>query len=127
MWLELRDAYDRCIEFLRLFRSTHIVLVTEYIMSQQKKGGVAAGQKRGALEGSAGGKGTGGTDLMSFLKPIRDRVADTLLSAPARPDPAGSSSPAPAEETGHIKDNADLGDIDLFSPGGVLERERYGW
>ena len=24
------------------------------------------------LEGSAGGKGTGGTDLMNFLKPIRD-------------------------------------------------------
>ena len=33
-----------------------------------------------SIEESAGGKGTGGTDLMNFLKPIRDNCNDSLLN-----------------------------------------------
>jgi Indoleamine 2,3-dioxygenase len=32
------------------------------------------------LEGSAGGKGTGGTDLMKFLKPIRDNCGERFAT-----------------------------------------------
>ena len=32
------------------------------------------------LEGSAGGKGTGGTDLMKFLKPIRDNCGERFVT-----------------------------------------------
>jgi hypothetical protein len=32
-----------------------------------------------SIAGAAGGKGTGGTDLMKFLKPIRDSVAKTHI------------------------------------------------
>jgi Indoleamine 2,3-dioxygenase len=32
------------------------------------------------LEGSAGGKGTGGTDLMKFLKPIRDNCGERSVT-----------------------------------------------
>ena len=46
-------------------------IVAEYIIAQQKKG-----VNKENLEGSAGGKGTGGTDLMSFLKPIRDNCGE---------------------------------------------------
>jgi hypothetical protein len=33
-----------------------------------------------SLEESAGGKGTGGTDLMKFLKPIRDNCEDSIIN-----------------------------------------------
>lgn len=67
VWLDLRVAYDACVEAVKDFRSGHMTLVADYIMAQQIK---SSHNKK--LEGSAGGKGTGGTDLMNFLKPIRD-------------------------------------------------------
>lgn len=81
VWLELRDTYNDCVSNLQRFRSGHINLVAEYIIAQQKNGVV-----KGALESSAGGKGTGGTDLMKFLKPIRDNCENSLI----RTVPAGS-------------------------------------
>lgn len=80
VWLELRDTYNDCVSNLQRFRSGHINLVAEYIIAQQKKG-VA----KNSLEGSAGGKGTGGTDLMKFLKPIRDNCESSLI----KESPAG--------------------------------------
>lgn len=73
MLKELQVVYNECIENIAQFRTGHIALVAEYIMAQQ-----STGKKRGegGMENSAGGKGTGGTDLMSFLKPIRDDVKD---------------------------------------------------
>jgi indoleamine 2,3-dioxygenase len=110
IWIDLRDNYDRCIEYLKQFRSTHIALVTEYIMSQQIKGMMSK-----KFENSAGGKGTGGTDLMSFLKPVRDHCSESLLSTPA-------PKSVPAEQADYVKDNADLGDIDVYG-----QQWRYGW
>ena len=121
IWTELRDAYDECIDGLKQFRSGHIALVAEYIMAQQRKGEV----QKGSLEGTAGGKGTGGTDLMKFLKPIRDNCRDSLLGPPdasARdgtgqdePDVGGSGG-APLSAP-YTKDNANFEDIDLFRGG----------
>jgi hypothetical protein len=62
---DLIDCYDNCVSNLQKFRTEHISLVAEYIMAQQKK-------DVNGLSNSAGGKGTGGTELMNFLKPIRD-------------------------------------------------------
>jgi indoleamine 2,3-dioxygenase len=120
IWISLRDSYDRCIEYLKTFRNTHITLVTEYIMSQQKK--LLPDRKKSGIERSAGGKGTGGTDLMSFLKPIRDNCGESLLSAPLP-----KSEEQLTEQVPYVKDNADLGDIDVYGTWGPLERERYGW
>lgn len=64
---ELIDVYDECVKFVERFRTEHIAIVAEYVMAQQK----AVNQKNG-IANNAGGKGTGGTDLMEFLKPIRD-------------------------------------------------------
>jgi len=72
---QLRDAYDDTVKALQQFRSGHINLVAEYIIAQQRHGM----PKGGSLEGSAGGRGTGGTELMSFLKPIRDDVVNKIL------------------------------------------------
>jgi indoleamine 2,3-dioxygenase len=64
---DLKEAYDLCVQYIQRFRTGHISLVSEYIMVQQKQHAQSQG-----LENTAGGKGTGGTDLMNFLKPIRD-------------------------------------------------------
>eukprot|EP00600_Ochromonadales_sp_CCMP1393_P011398 CAMPEP_0175007498 /NCGR_PEP_ID=MMETSP0005-20121125/6443_1 /TAXON_ID=420556 /ORGANISM="Ochromonas sp., Strain CCMP1393" /LENGTH=1042 /DNA_ID=CAMNT_0016262943 /DNA_START=38 /DNA_END=3166 /DNA_ORIENTATION=+ len=52
----------------------------------------ASKPKKQALENSAGGKGTGGTDLMNFLKPIRDDCKASLLVAPPPPTTTGTPS-----------------------------------
>jgi hypothetical protein len=65
--LRLREAYDNCVRQLKKFRDGHMALVAEYIIAQQ-----LSERKADALENAAGGTGTGGTDLMGFLKPIRN-------------------------------------------------------
>lgn len=70
----LCDAYDSCLKNLSKFRTVHIAIVAEYIIAQQRHG-----YDKQSLEGNAGGKGTGGTDLMNFLKPIRDNCNTGIL------------------------------------------------
>lgn len=85
----LRQAYDACLSALAEFRTKHLGIVTLYILSQQRtaadgsapppprpEGGgseAAAAAGRG-LEKAAGGKGTGGQDLLTFLRPLRDET-----------------------------------------------------
>ena len=75
---QLKEAYDDCVLGLQVFRTGHITLVADYIMVQQKKD-TAEREAIGGMEKSAGGKGTGGTDLMNFLKPIRDDCTKTVI------------------------------------------------
>eukprot|EP00752_Nemacystus_decipiens_P012084 g10714.t1 len=63
----LREAYNGCLSALGDFRSTHLGIVGSYILQQQKK--VGEGKSR---ENFAGGKGTGGTPLLDFLKPLKN-------------------------------------------------------
>ena len=65
-WAELQEQYNLAVNGMKDFRSGHINLVAEYIIAQNCK------DQTGIIEDTAGGKGTGGTDLMKFLKPIRD-------------------------------------------------------
>jgi indoleamine 2,3-dioxygenase len=78
----LCDTYDTCLLNFGKFRTGHISLVAEYILAQQRHG---VSDK--SIEGNAGGKGTGGTDLINFLKPIRDNCHESTLAATKkRPD-----------------------------------------
>jgi indoleamine 2,3-dioxygenase len=72
----LCDAYDSCLKGLAKFRTVHISIVAEYILAQQRQG-----YDKQSIEGNAGGKGTGGTDLMNFLKPIRDNCNVAVLKS----------------------------------------------
>ena len=85
-----KKRYNFCIQELTNFRSEHINVVASYIISQAAKvRKLAANEKHGEhdadsnggstnkkrkLHEAAGGKGTGGSDLMNFLKPIRDNT-----------------------------------------------------
>lgn len=111
--VDLKTAYDECVESLQNFRTGHIALVAEYIISQQKKG-----VNKETLEGSAGGKGTGGTDLMKFLKPIRDKCSESLLSSTHKEtysvEDNYDTSTVDDNEKLYRKEEGDFDDIDLF-------------
>lgn len=84
----LCDAYDTCLLNFGKFRTAHISLVAEYILAQQRHG-----VSNKSIEGNAGGKGTGGTDLINFLKPIRDNCHDsTLVALKSKPDDSSWTS-----------------------------------
>jgi indoleamine 2,3-dioxygenase len=74
---EALDAYNSAVRALKAFRDAHIRIVTIYIMgparSAQKELVGTSGQN------DEGTKGTGGTDLASFLKGVRDLTADTVV------------------------------------------------
>jgi indoleamine 2,3-dioxygenase len=72
----LHTEYNACVSGMEEFRSHHINLVAGYIIAQQRGSSTGNG-----LEKSAGGKGTGGTPLMDFLRPIREDVRNSRLEA----------------------------------------------
>ncbi|KAM7028640.1 indoleamine 2,3-dioxygenase 2-like isoform 5-T5 [Acridotheres tristis] len=84
----LRAAFNRCVCALTDFRSQHIAIVTKYIAIAATKArarraepsasaGPSAGKPPAALEA----KGTGGSQIFSFLKSIRDSTREGLISA----------------------------------------------
>lgn len=65
----LREAYDACVKALVSLRSYHLQIVTKYVLipaSQQPKE-----NKTSEDPSKLDAKGTGGTDLMEFLKTVR--------------------------------------------------------
>lgn len=76
---DLVAAYDNCIKELRDFRTRHIQVVMRYISLQSRKANTGVG-----LAQSKGDVGTGGTELMPFLKQTRDEVSDSACGDWAR-------------------------------------------
>ena len=74
---KLLAQYDDCLINMAAFRGSHMKLVAEYIIAQQKHGVPS----KNTIGATAGGKGTGGTDLMKFLKPIRDKISDSVVGS----------------------------------------------
>ncbi|KAK3844856.1 MAG: Indoleamine 2,3-dioxygenase [Linnemannia gamsii] len=90
---ELVKIYDACVHCIKLFRDSHIQIVTRYILTQARRGPpegwedyrvkvdnqpstVKGAEEKGAKEEEegAGMKGTGGSELMPFLKGNRDET-----------------------------------------------------
>jgi indoleamine 2,3-dioxygenase len=83
---KLIAQYDVVLKNMVLFRASHMKIVAEYIIAQQKHGVPS----KNTIGATAGGKGTGGTDLMKFLKPIREAIVDCVIV----PDSAAAGRPA---------------------------------
>ncbi|KAF9967236.1 hypothetical protein BGZ70_010270 [Mortierella alpina] len=98
---DLVTAYDACLHQIKLFRDTHIQIVTRYILTQAKRGppegwedyrvkteqtvpaAITQAPAAAAAAAAAGSsqepeepaiQGTGGSDLMPFLKTNRDET-----------------------------------------------------
>ena len=66
---ELIKSYNQAVEAFGEFRSSHIILVTRYIVMQKKH----------SVNASLEDKGTGGTPFMTFLKQVRDDTVALLI------------------------------------------------
>lgn len=73
----LSAAYNRVVQSLKEFRDSHMIIATLYILGPARK----AAKVRATLEEEslASLKGTGGTDLVKFLKDTRTRTSEALI------------------------------------------------
>ncbi|PQE28720.1 indoleamine 2,3-dioxygenase protein [Rutstroemia sp. NJR-2017a WRK4] len=85
---EVTQAYNDAVETLTSFRDIHIQIVTRYIINPSRKatGKENAGLNLAVATTKKGGKefrGTGGTQLIPFLKQSRDETRDMLVPVEA--------------------------------------------
>ena len=71
---ELREAYDACLTGLRRFREIHIQIVGRYILNPSSKA-------KNVKKSNPGGEtGTGGTQLIPFLKQVREETMEGVAA-----------------------------------------------
>ncbi|XP_061529456.1 indoleamine 2,3-dioxygenase 1 [Phycodurus eques] len=83
---QLTEAFQECVTKLLALRSYHITVVTHFITIPAAKARQLRKQSRDEEAGMISKapatleeRGTGGTDIMSFLKTVRNQTRDTLL------------------------------------------------
>lgn len=80
---ELLSAYNTAIKALKTFRDAHMIIVTLYILGPARRAKDAAPKNDSIQDDGAASKdalkGTGGTDLVKFLKDTRTRTIETLI------------------------------------------------
>jgi len=89
--ISILEAYNAAVRSMKEFRDAHMIIVGLYIIGPARHAGrTSSVSGREAREGKIteafhtddgiqGLKGTGGTDLVKFLKGVRDQTADTYL------------------------------------------------
>lgn len=81
---ELLDTYNKTVLALKEFRDAHMIIATLYIVGPARRAAKAAAEAllgREIPESREPLKGTGGTDLVQFLKDTRNRTGATMISA----------------------------------------------
>ncbi|KAM9670552.1 indoleamine 2,3-dioxygenase 1 [Dama dama] len=74
----LQETYDKCVQAMVSLRNYHLQIVTKYIIipaSQQSQSKAESSEE----DLKAESKGTGGTNLMDFLKSVRGKTVKSLL------------------------------------------------
>ena len=83
----LLEAYNAAVKSLKEFRDAHLIIVALYIVAPAKR--MRAGhqtieaQPKETVSNAANTilKGTGGTNLVRFLKSVRDQTAGALVNS----------------------------------------------
>ncbi|KAF8589350.1 Indoleamine 2,3-dioxygenase [Ramaria rubella] len=74
----LKEAYNASVMAMKRFRDAHIRIATLYIVSQARR--IHTHSEEGQdMQRPPGTQGTGGTDLVPFLKGVRDQTAAAIL------------------------------------------------
>ncbi|KAJ3077118.1 hypothetical protein HDU98_008554 [Podochytrium sp. JEL0797] len=82
---ELVALFNQCVEGMKAFRNTHIQMVSVYIVSQANKrkdvgnAGIPAEVQTERLQNGLLARGTGGTNLIPFLKQSRDETSAAVI------------------------------------------------
>ncbi|TFK36761.1 tryptophan 2,3-dioxygenase [Crucibulum laeve] len=77
----LLEAYNIAVTALKEFRDGHMIIVTQYIIAPARR------RVAEVLSGEANEKplkGTGGTELVRFLKGVRDQTKGALMEGPTK-------------------------------------------
>jgi indoleamine 2,3-dioxygenase len=83
---ELLAAYNGAVMALKTFRDAHMIIAALYILGPARRAKLAASALDGTADNASSGltkvplKGTGGTDLVKFLKDTRTRTTETIIS-----------------------------------------------
>lgn len=75
----MRSAYNKCVSNLLSLRRFHLAIVGTYIVEPSKK--QHEGHSKSEEPSDMENRGTGGTDLMNFLKSVKDATEKALLSS----------------------------------------------
>ncbi|KAG7092997.1 hypothetical protein E1B28_009296 [Marasmius oreades] len=79
---ELLKAFNEAVLALKEFRDAHMIIVTLYIIGPSKRANTLEREKKREEREKQELKGTGGTDLVKFLKGVRTQTAETVLEPP---------------------------------------------
>ncbi|KAF9265338.1 Indoleamine 2,3-dioxygenase [Marasmius fiardii PR-910] len=74
----LLKAFNEAVMALKEFRDAHMIIVTLYIIGPARRAKTFESEKKR----EEGLKGTGGTNLVKFLKDTRSQTAETILETP---------------------------------------------
>lgn len=77
---KIMNAYNAAVQALKVFRDKHMIIVTLYIVGPARRAAAAATAAEKKEEAATVLKGTGGTDLVKFLKSVRSQTQDALLN-----------------------------------------------
>jgi indoleamine 2,3-dioxygenase len=81
---ELLGAYNEAVMALKRFRDAHMRIVAIYIVGPARRAEREVREQEGLVsKGDDAIKGTGGTELVKFLKEVRDRTAGAVLGGEA--------------------------------------------
>jgi indoleamine 2,3-dioxygenase len=74
----LLEAYNAAVKSLKEFRDAHMIIVTLYVVLPAKRARAAEEERQKEPL-----QGTGGTDLVEFLKSVRDRTTEAQINSMA--------------------------------------------